>query len=309
MLLLLDEDAAHQHGHQFAALEDHLRRVVEEAEAGVREAHRAERQKREQIVRLEGDLPHGMDARVADMSLHVAEDRVVSELDQRQEPAVRFESLQRENQLLQVTVHQIQRKHANATKQKLRSSAVRREVEAEHFDRRAGFVFLGLSLVERQQAVTAAVAHLTGSIRLNAARKLFDLSSRRFGRAIESGLVNKRHMTRTTRQLSAERTLSVATADVCYQRAARDDKIVHSKLSDRLTWRAAICSRELNSRRHADDNRFGASSCQRSPSANSGPQTAHTYAHSRSAESAVNAAQEKKVRERETASGEPSVWH
>lgn len=51
--------------------------------------------------------------------LHETKNRIVSELDQGKEPAVRLEPVQRKDELLQIPIDAVQTEHTDTTEQEL----------------------------------------------------------------------------------------------------------------------------------------------------------------------------------------------
>lgn len=148
MRLLLDDNTPDQHRHQLTALEYHLRRIVQVAQTGIRQSHGAQREERQQRIGLHGNTSFVF-AGSFQSTFHETEACVIGELDERQEPAVRLESVQREDQLLQVPVEQEEEEDAQTAEQKLCRRIVVGQIEAEdsHFRRRIRLTFAAVAVV------------------------------------------------------------------------------------------------------------------------------------------------------------------
>lgn len=166
-LLLLDDDAADQHRDQLAALEYNLGGIVQVAQTRIGQAHGAQREQSQDAVGPQGDISVSPRSHVGNAALEEPKHGVVSELDQRQVPAIGLEAIQREYQLLEVAVDKVEHEHTHTAGQELAGLAQTTDVEAENLQ--AGSLlrttrFLPLILLLQQglegNIVTGTVANV-----------------------------------------------------------------------------------------------------------------------------------------------------
>jgi len=97
----LDEDAANHDGNQFAALENHLRRVIQISQGRVRATHCRDREKGKKCIRQKWNFAFGFKNQLL---LDETENGVPKELQQGKMPSIRLEVTKAEDPFLEIAI-------------------------------------------------------------------------------------------------------------------------------------------------------------------------------------------------------------